>query len=464
MLAAAKGRVIVTGIGKSGHVGQKIAATFASTGTPAFFVHPSEASHGDLGMITPEDVIVAISWSGESVELGNILTYSRRFKVPLIAITSRADSALAKQSDVVLELPRAKEACPHGLAPTTSTTMQLAIGDCLAIALLEAKGFTAHDFKVFHPGGSLGRQPQVRRRRHAHRRPAAAGGRGQGHVRGARDHDAEELRLPRRGRRQGRLVGMITDGDLRRHMGPELLKARVQDIMTKKPNTLSPDMLASAALEQINSLKRTQCSWWTRASPLASCTCTTCCAPAWRDHSVAEQAPGPLRCRWLRPLVPDYRQRRCRRLWLGGQCGLRFRRCFRRRPVIDTDKAPSRQPKRQLLLLRRWRRTARHHHHGLAVQLMGLVIAADRKGAERCADGNEKQREQEPQSCHIGSLRHVSAQMALRVEDPAQPYSNPRMWRLRGLAPSGSAYAPFPSSNFRSSARSVGARSARARA
>ena len=137
VLAAAGGRVIVTGIGKSGLVGQKLAATFASTGTPAFFVHPSEASHGDLGMITREDAIVALSWSGEAVELGNILTYSRRFKVPLIAITSCADSTLAKQSDVVLELPRAKEACPHGLAPTTSTTMQVAIGDCLAIALLE---------------------------------------------------------------------------------------------------------------------------------------------------------------------------------------------------------------------------------------------------------------------------------------------------------------------------------------
>ncbi len=197
-LAAAKGRVIVTGIGKSGHVAQKIAATFASTGTPAFFVHPSEASHGDLGMITADDVIVALSWSGESVELGNILTYSRRFKVPLIAITSRADSALAKQSDVVLELPRAKEACPHGLAPTTSTTMQLAIGDCLAIALLETKGFTAHDFKVFHPGGSLGaslkfvadvmhtgdRMPLVSEDTLMSDR--------------ARDHDAEVVRLPRR--------------------------------------------------------------------------------------------------------------------------------------------------------------------------------------------------------------------------------------------------------------------------
>jgi arabinose-5-phosphate isomerase len=257
-LAAARGRVIVTGIGKSGHIGQKLAATFASTGTPAFFVHPSEASHGDLGMITREDVIVAISWSGESAELGNILTYSRRFKVPTIAITSRADSALAKQSDVVLELPRSKEACPHGLAPTTSTTMQLAIGDCLAIALLETKGFTAHDFSVFHPGGSLGASLKF-----------------------VSDvmHSGEQLPLVTEDKvmsealvtmtqksfgclgvvdGKGRLVGMITDGDLRRHMGPELLRARVQEIMTKKPNTLSPGMLASAALERINSLKRTQ--------------------------------------------------------------------------------------------------------------------------------------------------------------------------------------------------------------
>jgi arabinose-5-phosphate isomerase len=257
-LAAARGRVIVTGIGKSGHIGQKVAATFASTGTPAFFVHPSEASHGDLGMITRDDVIVAISWSGESAELGNILTYSRRFKVPTIAITSRAESALAKQSDVVLELPRAKEACPHGLAPTTSTTMQLAMGDCLAIALLETKRFTAHDFSVFHPGGSLGASLKF-----------------------VADvmHSGEQLPLVSEDKimsealvtmtqksfgclgvvdGKGRLAGMITDGDLRRHMGPSLLQARVRDIMTKKPNTLSSDMLASAALQQINALKRTQ--------------------------------------------------------------------------------------------------------------------------------------------------------------------------------------------------------------
>jgi len=258
MLAAARGRVIVTGIGKSGHIGQKLAATFASTGTPAFFVHASEASHGDLGMITANDAIVAISWSGESVELGNILTYSRRFKVPLIAITSRADSALAKQSDVVLELPRAREACPHGLAPTTSTTMQLAIGDCLAIALLETKGFTAHDFKVFHPGGSLGASLKF---------VADVMHTGDELPLVAEDRIMSEALLTMTQKSfgclgvvdgKGRLVGMITDGDLRRHMGPDLVKARVADIMTRKPNTLSPDMLASAALEQINSLKRTQ--------------------------------------------------------------------------------------------------------------------------------------------------------------------------------------------------------------
>ncbi len=257
-LAAGRGRVIVTGMGKSGHIARKLAATFASTGTPAFFVHPSEASHGDLGMITHDDVIVAISWSGESAELGNILTYSRRFKVPLIAITSRGDSTLAKQSDVVLELPRAREACPHGLAPTTSTTMQLAIGDCLAIALLESKGFSANDFKVFHPGGSLGASLKfVADVMHTGDRMPLVG----------EDKIMAEALVTMTQKSfgclgvvdgKGRLVGMITDGDLRRHMGPELLKARVIDIMTRKPNTLAPDTLASAALEEINSLKRTQ--------------------------------------------------------------------------------------------------------------------------------------------------------------------------------------------------------------
>lgn len=257
-LAGARGRVIVSGIGKSGHVGQKIAATFASTGTPAFFVHPSEASHGDLGMITPDDAIVALSWSGETVELGNIIMFSRRFTVPLIAITSNAESALGKQADVVLALPKAKEACPHGLAPTTSTTMQLAIGDALAVALLEAKGFTAHDFKVFHPGGKLGASLKYV---------------------GDLMHTGEALPLIAEAAPMseaivvmtsksfgcvglttvdGRLVGMITDGDLRRHMKPDLLGRPAQAIMTRNPNTLSSKTLASAALEQFNARKRTQ--------------------------------------------------------------------------------------------------------------------------------------------------------------------------------------------------------------
>ena len=256
-LVAVKGRVIVTGIGKSGHVGQKIAATFASTGTPAFFVHPSEASHGDLGMITRDDLILALSWSGETVELKPIITFSRRFAVPLVSLTSRRDSALGKQSDVVLELPRAGEACPHGLAPTTSTTMQLVLGDSLAIALLEAKGFSAHDFKVFHPGGSLGATLK--------------------HVADVM-HQGDQLPLAREDEvmskalvtmtaksfgclgivdAKGRLAGVVTDGDLRRHMGSDLLSAKAGDIMTRKPKTISPDMLASAALEILNSKRIT---------------------------------------------------------------------------------------------------------------------------------------------------------------------------------------------------------------
>ena len=256
-LASAKGRVIVTGIGKSGHVGQKIAATFASTGTPAFFVHPSEASHGDLGMIHTQDVIVALSWSGESAELSNILTYSRRFKVPLIAITSRAESTLGKQSDVLLELPRAKEACPHGLAPTTSTTMQLVMGDCLAIALLEHKGFTAHDFKVFHPGGQLGASLKyVSDLMHK--------GEALPLVAGDAPMSAALVTMTQKSfgclgviEADGTLAGVITDGDLRRHMGSNLLSAKTREIMTRSPKVVAPNMLASAALEVLNSSRIT---------------------------------------------------------------------------------------------------------------------------------------------------------------------------------------------------------------
>src|SRR5213080_5510369 len=156
LISHAHGRLIVTGMGKSGHVARKIAATFASTGTPAFFVHPSEASHGDLGMITADDVIMALSWSGETVELKDLIDYSRRFRIGLIAVTAKTDSALAKAADIVLVLPQAREACPHNLAPTTSSLMQLALGDVLAIALLESRGFTALDYRMLHPGGRLG--------------------------------------------------------------------------------------------------------------------------------------------------------------------------------------------------------------------------------------------------------------------------------------------------------------------
>ncbi len=253
IIREAAGRLIVTGIGKSGHVGQKLTATFASSGTPAYFVHPSEASHGDLGMITYEDVILALSWSGETVELTNIINYSRRFSVPLIALTSRPDSTLAKAAEVALVLPRAQEACPHGLAPTTSTIMQLALGDCLAIALLEGRGFTALDFKVFHPGGQLGASlkfaSDIMHKRD--RLPLA-------HVNVVMSEALVAMTEKSFGclgavDDSGSLIGIITDGDLRRHMGGDLLSAHVGEIMTRCPKTVAPDTLASSALELINS-------------------------------------------------------------------------------------------------------------------------------------------------------------------------------------------------------------------
>ncbi len=251
-LRACKGRVIVTGMGKSGHVGLKVAATLSSTGTPAYFVHPSEASHGDLGMITSDDVVLAFSWSGDTMELGNIVSYSRRFAVPLIAVTSNPDSTLAQAAEIVLALPQVKEACPHGLAPTTSTLMQLALGDCLAIALLESKGFTAVDFKALHPGGQLGaRLKFVSDLMHqGDRLPLAS-----------LDMVMSEAIVIMTEKAfgclgvvdgKGRLTGIITDGDLRRHMGDALIARRAGDIMTPAPKTVAPDLLASAALELIN--------------------------------------------------------------------------------------------------------------------------------------------------------------------------------------------------------------------
>jgi arabinose-5-phosphate isomerase len=248
LIGASKGRVIVSGMGKSGHVGRKIAATLSSTGTPAYFVHPAEASHGDLGMIQTGDVVLALSWSGETAELADLVSYSRRFRISLVAVTSEAGSTLAGEADIALVLPKAREACPNRLAPTTSTTLQMVLGDALAIALLEARGFSATDFRVFHPGGQLGAALR--------------------HVREIM-HSGDALPLVKEGATiaeviavisakgygcaimidgEGRLAGIITDGDLRRHAGlpPD---AGAAGIMTRKPRTVAPEALLAEALE-----------------------------------------------------------------------------------------------------------------------------------------------------------------------------------------------------------------------
>ena len=252
ILKNGKGRVIVTGVGKSGHIGSKIAATLASTGTPAFFVHPAEANHGDLGMIAQDDVILAFSWSGETTELKGILAYSRRYRIPLIAVTSGVDSTLAREADVVLRLPKADEACPHGLAPTTSTLMQLATGDALAVALLEARGFTAKDFHRFHPGGRLGASlthvADIMHKRD--RLPLVALG---------TDMREAIMVITSKGfgcvgitAADGTLAGIITDGDLRRKINTDLLSMSVDDVMTREPKTIPSDMLVVEALDFAN--------------------------------------------------------------------------------------------------------------------------------------------------------------------------------------------------------------------
>lgn len=257
LMREARGRVIVSGIGKSGHIAQKVAATLASTGTPAFFVHPSEAAHGDLGMITRDDVLLAFSWSGETAEFSGLMTYAGRFAVPIISVTSRAESTLAGASAVALVLPQSKEACPHGLAPTTSTAMQLALGDCLAVALLESKGFSATDFKVFHPGGQLGAKLKfVSDIMHSGADLPLAGG-AMAMSEALVIMTEKSLGCIGVTGDSGALVGMITDGDLRRHMGPDMLSLTVAEIMTKNPKTIAPDLLASAALELVNSMSIT---------------------------------------------------------------------------------------------------------------------------------------------------------------------------------------------------------------
>jgi arabinose-5-phosphate isomerase len=256
-IRAARGRVIVTGMGKSGHVARKIAATLASTGTPAFFVHAADASHGDLGMITSDDVMLALSWSGETEELKDLINYSRRFRIALIAVTVNLESTLGKAADIVLVLPSAREACPHNLAPTTSSLMQLALGDALAIALLESRGFTAVDFGVFHPRGQLGAALKfVRDVMHpGDAVPLIA--RGVPMSEAIVEMSAKGFGCVAVIEATGKLAGVITDGDLRRHMRVDLLQATVDDVMTASPKTVRPDQLASEALQILNASKIT---------------------------------------------------------------------------------------------------------------------------------------------------------------------------------------------------------------
>ncbi|MBV1831850.1 KpsF/GutQ family sugar-phosphate isomerase [Komagataeibacter sp. AV436] len=249
-------RVVVTGMGKSGHIGRKIQATLASTGTPAIFVHPAEASHGDLGMLQKGDAVLALSNSGETAEMADIISHARRFGLLLIAMTARAGSTLAQAADIVLLLPHAPEACPIGLAPTTSSTMQLALGDALAIVLLQRRGFSASDFGIFHPGGRLGtRLRRVSELMHT----------GQSMPLGAPDMDLRRVIVEMTRKAfgcmgvvdaHGRLLGLITDHDLRLALGRDLDHTRAADIMNPAPQTIGPDLLAAEALRIMNDRPR----------------------------------------------------------------------------------------------------------------------------------------------------------------------------------------------------------------
>ncbi len=256
-IRVARGKVIVSGMGKSGHIGRKVAATLASTGTPAFFIHPAEASHGDLGMVSQDDVILAFSWSGETAELADLIEYAKRFAIPLIAVASKRDSALGRAADVLLLLPQVEEACPNGLAPTTSTTLQLVLGDALAVALIEDRGFSAQDFRLFHPGGKLGaRLHKVDDLMHA----------GEDMPLASESASMSEIILTMTGKRfgcvgltdeSGRLCGIITDGDLRRHWGERMQEKKPAEIMTRAPRVAQLGSLASSALEMMNRMKIT---------------------------------------------------------------------------------------------------------------------------------------------------------------------------------------------------------------
>lgn len=253
----AKGRIIITGMGKSGHIGKKIAASLASTGTPSFFVHPAEASHGDLGMITEDDVVVAISNSGESKELVDILNYCKRFGIKLISITKNPESSLGKAGDIVLLLPNNGEACPLGLAPTSSTTATLVLGDILTAGLIERKGFTKADFNARHPGGKLGSILQkVSDLMHTGAEMPIL-----------EEHsDMQRVLLEMTSKRlgcvgfinsNGELTGMLTDGDLRRCLSPQILQEKAINLMTKNPKTISKDVMASEAMKIMHDKKIT---------------------------------------------------------------------------------------------------------------------------------------------------------------------------------------------------------------
>ena len=252
LLSGMAGHVVVTGMGKSGHVARKIASTLASTGTPALFVHPAEASHGDLGMIRRGDVILALSVSGETEELADLVDYAKRFEIPLIAVTTIADSALAAAATVVLAFPASDEACPMGLAPTTSTTVMMALGDALAVAMLERKGFSPDDFHALHPGGKLGRLLlKVSDIMHGGDEVPLV----------PVDTTMADALLVMTAKSfgtvgviagDGRLRGIITGGDLRRHMSADLLDKRTDEVMSPGPQTIRPDALASEALRLMN--------------------------------------------------------------------------------------------------------------------------------------------------------------------------------------------------------------------
>ncbi len=248
LLAEATGRVIVSGMGKSGHVARKVAATLASTGTPASFVHPAEASHGDLGMVTTHDAVIAFSNSGETPELADLVNYAKRYQIPLIGITGRAGSTLANAADAALVLPNSQEACPMGLAPTTSTTVMLALGDAIAVAMLERKGFSADDFHALHPGGKLGRKLL---------RVGAIMHSGEAVPVATPETPMSEALIIMSSKSfgcvgivsdAGRLLGIVTDGDLRRHMSDHFPSLTAGEVMTANPKTIRPDALASEAL------------------------------------------------------------------------------------------------------------------------------------------------------------------------------------------------------------------------